>query len=116
MLPFAAMVTPGGSAPPAIVHVYGAVPPVAARVWAYGVPTCPVATLTVTTESGTTAAATVIVKSRVTLRPQIRWGGEGEPDPDAIADLHHRAHDACFIANSVTKEVTVEPTPSSRAW
>ena len=26
----------------------------------------------------------------------------------AIADLHHRAHEACFIANSVTTEVKVE--------
>ena len=31
----------------------------------------------------------------------------GQPDQSAVADLHHRAHDACFIANSVTTEVTV---------
>jgi organic hydroperoxide reductase OsmC/OhrA len=45
--------------------------------------------------------------SRVTLRPRITWGG-GAPDEAAIADLHHRAHDACFIANSVTTKVTIE--------
>ena len=45
--------------------------------------------------------------SRVTLRPTIAWDG-GAPDAAAIADLHHRAHEACFIANSVTTEVTVE--------
>ena len=45
--------------------------------------------------------------SRVTLRPRVTWGGDA-PDEAAIADLHHRAHDACFIANSVTTEVTVE--------
>lgn len=46
--------------------------------------------------------------TRVTLRPRVTWGGNA-PDETAIADLHHRAHDACFIANSVTTEVTVEP-------
>ena len=45
--------------------------------------------------------------SRVTLRPRIAWGGDA-PDAAAVADLHHRAHEACFIANSVTTEVTVE--------
>ena len=44
--------------------------------------------------------------SRVTLHPRVTWSGE-EPDESAIADLHHRAHEACFIANSVTTEVTV---------
>ena len=46
--------------------------------------------------------------SKVTLHPRVTWGG-GAPDDAAIADLHHRAHEACFIANSVTTEVTVEP-------
>jgi len=45
--------------------------------------------------------------TRVTLRPRITWGGEA-PDEAAIADLHHRAHEACFIANSVNTEVRVQ--------
>ena len=45
--------------------------------------------------------------SNVTLRPQIGWGSES-PDEGKIADLHDRAHEACFIANSVTTKVTVE--------
>ena len=45
--------------------------------------------------------------TRVTLRPRIEWKDEG-PDPAALADLHHRAHEACFIANSVKSEVVVE--------
>ena len=44
----------------------------------------------------------------VTLRPKVTWIGQA-PDAAAIADLHHRAHEACFIANSVTTEVQVEP-------
>ena len=45
--------------------------------------------------------------TRVTLRPRMEWG-DPAPDEAAIADLHHRAHEACFIANSVKTEVTVE--------
>jgi organic hydroperoxide reductase OsmC/OhrA len=43
----------------------------------------------------------------VTLRPHVNWGGD-RPDEAAIAELHHRAHEACFIANSVTTKVTVQ--------
>jgi organic hydroperoxide reductase OsmC/OhrA len=46
--------------------------------------------------------------TRVTLRPRIVFGGD-EPDQVAIDALHHKAHEACFIANSVTAEVVVEP-------
>jgi organic hydroperoxide reductase OsmC/OhrA len=45
--------------------------------------------------------------TKVTLRPRITWGGN-PPGAAALADLHHKAHDACFIANSVTTEVTIE--------
>ena len=45
--------------------------------------------------------------TRVTLRPRVTWGGEA-PEEAAVANLHHRAHEACFIANSVTTEVVVE--------
>lgn len=43
----------------------------------------------------------------VTLRPKVIWGGD-PPDAAQLADLHHKAHAFCFIANSVTSEVTVE--------
>ena len=43
----------------------------------------------------------------VTLRPRVTWAGD-PPDAAALADLHHKAHEACFIANSVTSEVKVE--------
>jgi organic hydroperoxide reductase OsmC/OhrA len=45
--------------------------------------------------------------TRVTLHPRITWNGD-PPDESALADLHHRAHEACFIANSVTTDVKVE--------
>ena len=45
--------------------------------------------------------------TRVTLRPLIRFG-ERVPSESELAAIHHRAHDACYIANSVTAEVIVE--------
>jgi organic hydroperoxide reductase OsmC/OhrA len=47
--------------------------------------------------------------SQVTLRPAIRFGGDKPPDAAEISRLHHRAHEECFIANSVRSEVRVEP-------
>ena len=44
----------------------------------------------------------------VTLRPDVAFSGSA-PDAAALADLHHRAHEACYIANSVRTEVRVEP-------
>ena len=49
--------------------------------------------------------------STVTLRPAVRFGGTRLPDHEALAQLHHRAHDECFIANSVKTEVRCEPQP-----
>jgi organic hydroperoxide reductase OsmC/OhrA len=46
--------------------------------------------------------------TRVVLHPQITWAGGKEPTAEELADLHHKAHDACFISNSVTTEVVVE--------
>lgn len=48
-----------------------------------------------------------IAVTRVALRPQIRWEGR-EPDKEELDRLHHAAHEACFIANSVKTEVVVE--------
>jgi organic hydroperoxide reductase OsmC/OhrA len=41
------------------------------------------------------------------LRPAIRWLGHA-PSEAELAQLHHRAHQACFLANSVNFEVRVE--------
>lgn len=45
----------------------------------------------------------------VTLRPRVRFGGQRQPTPAEVDDLHHRAHESCFIANSVKTEVRCEP-------
>ena len=44
--------------------------------------------------------------TRVTLRPHVEV--EPEPADGLLGDLHRRAHEACFIANSVRCPVEVE--------
>jgi len=46
--------------------------------------------------------------TKVVLRPDINWAAERSPTPEELAELHHQAHETCFIANSVTTEVVVE--------
>ena len=50
------------------------------------------------------AAMTLVV-----LHPAVRFAGRA-PDADEHARLHHQAHDACFIANSVKSELRCEPS------
>jgi organic hydroperoxide reductase OsmC/OhrA len=55
--------------------------------------------------------------SRVELRPRVEYAG-APPDAEREADLHHRAHDGCYIANSVRTEICVvttaaEPGPAT---
>lgn len=45
--------------------------------------------------------------SRVTLHPKIVWKGEAPPSAEEVAHLHHKAHEKCFIANSIRTEVVV---------
>jgi len=59
---------------------------------------------------GKNAAGRIAMLS-VTLRPRVRFSGERLPSRADIAHLHHRAHEECFIANSVTTEVRIEPPP-----
>jgi organic hydroperoxide reductase OsmC/OhrA len=46
--------------------------------------------------------------TRVILHPRIVFGGSISPTQEQITALHERAHSECFIANSVTTDVTVE--------
>lgn len=45
--------------------------------------------------------------SRVTLDPEIAFAGERRPSREEIAALHRRAHEECYIANSIRGEVIV---------
>lgn len=59
-------------------------------------------------ELGTTASgASAIV--RVTLRPQVSFAADNMPGRDRERELHDAAHKLCFIANSVTSDIVIEP-------
>lgn len=47
--------------------------------------------------------------TRVTLRPEALFSGPKQPTREQLGELHHRAHEECGIANSVTAEVRCEP-------
>lgn len=48
-----------------------------------------------------------IAMTEVVLRPAASYGGE-TPPPALIEELHHAAHEQCFIANSVRTDVRVD--------
>lgn len=45
--------------------------------------------------------------TRVVLRPEVTF--QEPPAPDVVEQMHHKAHEHCFIANSVKTDVVVEP-------
>jgi organic hydroperoxide reductase OsmC/OhrA len=47
--------------------------------------------------------------TRVTLHPEVRFGGERRPRSDEVSAMHHEAHEQCYIARSVKTDVRCEP-------
>jgi organic hydroperoxide reductase OsmC/OhrA len=45
--------------------------------------------------------------SKATLRPRLVFSGPKQPSKAELDELHHHAHEECYIANSVLTEVTV---------
>jgi organic hydroperoxide reductase OsmC/OhrA len=54
-------------------------------------------------------AAGRLAITRVTLRPAVTFAPGSAPGPAELAKLHAKAHEHCFIANSVRATVVVEP-------
>ena len=50
-----------------------------------------------------------VAVTTVYLRPNIIFKGENIPEKTTIDEMHHRAHQECFISNSVLTEIIVEP-------
>jgi organic hydroperoxide reductase OsmC/OhrA len=50
--------------------------------------------------------------STVKLNPRIVYDGDKQPSPEELHQLHHEAHEQCFIAQSVKTEVTVNDPPA----
>jgi organic hydroperoxide reductase OsmC/OhrA len=53
--------------------------------------------------------------SRVTLDPKIAWSGDKRPSAEEVAEMHHRSHEECYLANSVRTEVVVAGMPAHHA-
>jgi organic hydroperoxide reductase OsmC/OhrA len=55
-----------------------------------------------------------LAMTRVTLRPDVHFGGDRRPSADDVAAMHHEAHEQCFIASSVKTDVRCEPVGAPR--
>jgi organic hydroperoxide reductase OsmC/OhrA len=47
--------------------------------------------------------------TRVTLRPSVVWSAGMAVSAEVLAQMHHDAHEGCFIASSVKTAVSVAP-------
>jgi organic hydroperoxide reductase OsmC/OhrA len=45
--------------------------------------------------------------SKIVLNPEVTFYGSKQPTKDELDALHHRAHEACYVANSVKAEIIV---------
>jgi len=50
-----------------------------------------------------------LAMTQVTLRPKAAFSGDRLPTREEIDQLHHEAHEECFLASSVKTEVRCEP-------
>ncbi len=58
-------------------------------------------------ELGKNAKGKMMV-SKLTLRPKVVFGGAHPPDADTVRELHRKAKENCFIANSLLSEMALE--------
>lgn len=47
--------------------------------------------------------------TQITLRPKIAFSGSPAPERSILEEMHKKAHENCFIANSVLTKVAIEP-------
>jgi len=50
-----------------------------------------------------------VIVARLTLRPRVVFSGAPLPDAHTVQELHRKAKENCFIANSLLSEMIVEP-------
>ncbi|PKO12726.1 MAG: peroxiredoxin [Chloroflexi bacterium HGW-Chloroflexi-10] len=48
-----------------------------------------------------------LAMTKVTLKPQVNFGGDNTPSREQIDEIHHLAHEKCFIASSVKTQISV---------
>lgn len=54
-----------------------------------------------------------IAVTLVNLHPRTKFSGESVPDEKSLDEMHHQAHEICFIANSVKTEIRCHPVIES---
>ena len=54
-------------------------------------------------------AAGKMAMTEVTLRPEVLFSGDKVPAREQVDELHHKAHEECYIANSVTTRINCLP-------
>jgi len=59
-----------------------------------------------------------LAMTRVTLHPEVHFGGDRRPTADEVLAMHHESHEQCFIARSVKTDVRCEPVgmTGQRPW
>ncbi len=45
--------------------------------------------------------------SKITLRPKIEFSGSKQPSASEITEVHQKAHEQCFIGNSIKSEIVI---------
>lgn len=50
--------------------------------------------------------------TEITLHPKIKFGGSKLPDDDTVNKMREKAHENCFISNSINSHVNIEITAS----
>ncbi len=48
-----------------------------------------------------------LAMTKVTLKPEVNFGGNAIPSREQVEELHHLAHEKCFIANSVKTKINI---------
>ena len=51
----------------------------------------------------------ILSMTKVTLKPKIIFSGDNIPTKNQLDELHHLAHEQCFIANSVKTMISIIP-------
>ena len=49
----------------------------------------------------------ILSMTKITLRPKILFSGDNIPTREQLDELHHQAHEDCFIANSVKTKISI---------
>jgi organic hydroperoxide reductase OsmC/OhrA len=51
-----------------------------------------------------------LAMTKVTLQPIVTFDKNNAPDQKTFDELHHTAHEKCYIANSVKTKISIDAT------